>query len=102
MEEKKQKPKVPISRGYYSELITDDSFYEKFKEELPGARKKTKLLWQIGTEKNAPIIRQMNASVKGAFLAPAERWMTFDADKHIVSLPIRLKGMINLSTSRAG
>lgn len=85
MDPKKPKKKtLPITRGYYSEIITDPKYSEKFKDELPGARKKTKLLWQIRTEKHAPIIRQLVAPQKGAFLAPAERWMTFDEDKHIV------------------
>lgn len=87
-DDKKTKKKwEPSKRGYYSELITDPYYSDKFKDELPGARKKTKLLWQICTEKHSPIVRQLAAPQKGVFLAPAERWMTFDEDRHIVSKP---------------
>lgn len=83
--EKRRKSLLP-NRGYYSEIVTDLKYTEKFKEEFPGARKKTKLLWQIRTEKHAPVIREMDPPQKGAFLAPAERWMTFEEDRHIVSM----------------
>lgn len=97
MEERKVKKKVLLpSRGYYSEIITDPRYSEKFQEEFPGARKKTKLLWQIRTEKHAPIIRQMNPPEKGAFLAPAERWMTFEDDKHVVSMTLSLAKKWNM------
>lgn len=86
MDEKKStKRLIRPSRGYYSEIITDLKYTENFKEEFPGARRKTQLLWQIRTEKHAPVIRMMEPPPKGAFLAPAERWMTFDEDRHIVS-----------------
>ncbi|XP_056631499.1 dynein axonemal heavy chain 1-like [Diorhabda sublineata] len=87
-EAKKLKHGLP-TRGYYAELLTDLSYESRIKAitELPGALKNTKLIWQMRTEKHTPIIRSMNPPLRRSFLAPAERWMTFDDDKTI-SFPV--------------
>lgn len=82
-EKSKRDPRVKRIRGYYSELITDKDSPEKLTN-LPGAKRTTNSLWQIKTEKQAPIITKLPKSSKEVFLAPAERWITFEEDRHIV------------------
>lgn len=74
------------TRGYYAEVLADLDFAIKQKKEYAGAHKRTKFIWQIKTEVHAPILRQFTQPDRKAFLAPAERWMTFDEDKRIVSI----------------
>nr|CAI5840363.1 unnamed protein product [Callosobruchus analis] len=84
---KSEKKQDLPTRGYYAEILTDNEYSDPLKKEYTGAHKKTKLIWQIKTEKHTPMVRQMVTPAKKAFLAPAERWMTFDEDKHI-SFPV--------------
>lgn len=79
-------------RGYYSETITkkssddeEDNEDEESKSGLAGAFRRTKLLWQVRTERHAPIIQQLPPTTKPCFLAPAERWMSYADEKCIVS-----------------
>ncbi|GJQ83086.1 DNAH1, partial [Trypoxylus dichotomus] len=69
-------------RGYYSEAITDLECNIKSKIQN-GTFKRTKLLWQVKTEHHAPIIKELEASEKKNFLAPAERWMCYEEEKSI-------------------
>ncbi|XP_074037842.1 dynein axonemal heavy chain 1 isoform X2 [Leptinotarsa decemlineata] len=95
MEEKKDKKEPQVkkkrlafpTRGYYAELLTDSDVNYRNKYDLNGAFRKSKLIWQMKTEKHTPIIRQLTAPCRRAFLAPAERWMTFEEDKRI-SFPV--------------
>ncbi|XP_023309976.1 dynein heavy chain 1, axonemal-like [Anoplophora glabripennis] len=82
----KQTTEFP-TRGYYAELLADLNYAVKQKKLYIGAHKRTNFLWQIKTEAHAPILRQFVQPERKAFLAPAERWMTFDEDKHI-SFPV--------------
>lgn len=68
-------------RGYYSEVIINEN---EIIDQLPGAFKRTKLLWQIRTENHSPIIQNINISTRHSFLAPATRWTTFPDEKRIV------------------
>lgn len=72
------------TRGYYSELLTDLNYTDPLKKNYVGARKKTMLIWQIKTEKHAPLIREIREPDRQTYLAPAERWMTFPEDRTIV------------------
>lgn len=72
-------------RGYYSEIITNK---DEPPEQLPGALKKTKLLWQVRTDKHSPIISKIPGPRKPSFLAPATRWTCYSEDKQIVSFPL--------------
>ncbi|CAH0560322.1 unnamed protein product [Brassicogethes aeneus] len=75
-------------RGYYSELITCDSDHEEgVSENLLGAHRTTNILWQIKTEKHAPIVSKLTRPKREVFLAPAERWITYEEDRH-VSFPV--------------
>ncbi|KAI4462801.1 dynein heavy chain 1 axonemal-like protein [Holotrichia oblita] len=69
-------------RGYYSEAITDLECNIKSKIQN-GTFKRTKLLWQVKTEHHAPIIKELGATEKKNFLAPAERWMCYEEEKSI-------------------
>ncbi|KAK5644094.1 hypothetical protein RI129_007939 [Pyrocoelia pectoralis] len=71
-----------VRRGYYSELTTDLSD-DKKKDELSGAYKRTKLLWQVRTEQHAPIVKEIPRPTRPSFLAPAERWMCYEKEPHI-------------------
>lgn len=73
------------TRGYYAELLADLNYAVKQKRLYAGVHRKTNFTWQIKTESHTPILRQFVQPERKAFLAPAERWMTFDEDKHIVS-----------------
>lgn len=79
-------------RGYYSELVTDEEHLQPAKRQdrtdvLPGAHRHTNLLWQVRTEKHAPIIKGLPLPDKQIFLAPAQRWKTYEEEPSIVSLP---------------
>lgn len=74
------------SRGYYSEILTDLNYTDPIRETYVGARKKTMLIWQVKTEKHAPLIRQLREPDRQTYLAPAERWMTFSEDRTIVRI----------------
>lgn len=71
-----------IGRGYYSEIIINDN---EAQEQLPGAYKKTKLLWQVRTDNHSPIIPNITCPQKQTVLAPATRWTYFPEEKRIVS-----------------
>ncbi|KAK9870899.1 hypothetical protein WA026_009856 [Henosepilachna vigintioctopunctata] len=86
--DKKQKKHESTNRGYYSELATNLRYKEEVEEDLPpGAPKRTKFIWQVKTEKDAPILPRLVKPIKPLFLAPAERWFTFEEDKQI-SFPV--------------
>ncbi|KAL3266442.1 hypothetical protein HHI36_010614 [Cryptolaemus montrouzieri] len=85
--DKKKKKLESKSRGYYSELATNLKYKHEVEEDLPpGAPKRTKFIWQVKTEKEAPILPRLVKPIKPLFLAPAERWFTFEEDKQIVSI----------------
>lgn len=90
MEEKERKEKKRKSqsrRGYYSELTTNLKYKDERKAEgLTGACKRTKLLWQVRTERHAPIVQELTKPTRPSFLAPAERWMCYEEEKHIVRI----------------
>lgn len=89
---KKTNTDIANRRGYYSESITkksssdEDSEGDRYKDVNPGACKRTKLLWQVRTERHAPVIQELPITLKPCFLAPAERWMTYSDEKCIVSI----------------
>ncbi|XP_044749962.1 dynein axonemal heavy chain 1-like [Coccinella septempunctata] len=86
--DKKRKNRDGTSRGYYSELATNLRYKQEVEEDLPpGAPKRTKFIWQVKTEKDAPILPKLVKPIKPLFLAPAERWITFLEDKQI-SFPV--------------
>lgn len=90
-EKNKKKEEKFQRRGYYSEILTDfDHIQPKNKQDktdiLSGAHKHTNLLWQVRTEKHAPIIQELPLSSKEIFLAPAQRWKTYEEEPTIVSL----------------
>lgn len=77
-------------RGYYSEIVTDVDHLQPTKKQdktdvLPGAQKHTNLLWQVRTERHAPIIKELPPPEKQIFLAPAQRWKTYEEEPSIVS-----------------
>lgn len=90
--DKNRKKEAEKRRGFYSELITDVAHQQPTKasqdstEGLTGANKRTNLLWQVLTERHAPIIRELPPPEKQIFLAPAQRWKTYDEEPSIVSL----------------
>lgn len=94
MDNKPNKPKehVPSTakkpkygRGYYAELLTKSDYVDSLKKSHLGATKKTSLLWQVKTEKYAPIQVELVPPKKCVVLAPAQRWTAFDADPDIVN-----------------
>ncbi|XP_076274044.1 uncharacterized protein LOC143204972, partial [Rhynchophorus ferrugineus] len=74
-------------RGYYAELLTNLNMIDLRKKTYPGSYKRTSLAWQAKTEKNTPIFMDLVPPSKTVDLAPAERWMTFEAEKD-VSFPV--------------
>lgn len=72
-----------LRRGYYTELVTDTENMRQ--EEMPGAMKRTKLIWQVRTQQHAPILINLEPPLKPFFLAPAERWTSYKEEKQIVS-----------------
>lgn len=84
--EKHKKKETDNRRGYYSELVTDVDHQQPIKKNiLPGAHKHTNLLWQVRTERHAPIIQELPPPEKQVFLAPAQRWKTYEEEPSIVS-----------------
>ncbi|XP_030766886.1 dynein heavy chain 1, axonemal-like isoform X2 [Sitophilus oryzae] len=75
--------KKKYGRGYYAELLTNLNTAELQKRNFPGSHKKTSLIWQARTERHAPIFMELVAPGQRVALAPAERWMTFEADKDV-------------------
>lgn len=77
-------------RGHYSESITDPDYKVPHKNVVfTGVTKRNKLLSQIKTERNCPILRSLLEPRRQVFLAPAERWMSFEEDQRIVIVFIR-------------
>ncbi|KAF7272031.1 hypothetical protein GWI33_015147, partial [Rhynchophorus ferrugineus] len=79
--------KMKGGRGYYAELLTNLNMIDLRKKTYPGSYKRTSLAWQAKTEKNTPIFMDLVPPSKTVDLAPAERWMTFEAEKD-VSFPV--------------
>lgn len=75
-------PEPPIRRGYYSEVVTNVNQVQE--DELPGAFKRTMLIWQVRTERHCPILISLEPPKKPYFLAPGERWTCFKEEKQIV------------------
>lgn len=76
------KVEVPLRRGYYSELLTKVGEIQD--DDIPGAFKRTKLIWQVRTERHCPVMSFIEPPKKPYFLAPAERWTCYKEEKQIV------------------
>lgn len=79
-----KKKKKTWRRGYYSEVATDLDITTENLSEFEAAFKRPKLLWQVITERHAPVTSDLTTPIKPNFLAPAERWMTYENEKDIV------------------
>lgn len=90
--EKTKKKEAEKRRGYYSEIVSDVDHQQPTckADDLPAAHKRTNLLWQIRTEKHAPIIQELPLPEKHVFLAPAQRWKTYDEEPSIVRAIIKI------------
>ncbi|ENN80563.1 hypothetical protein YQE_03015, partial [Dendroctonus ponderosae] len=75
--------KKKFGRGYYAELLTNPDYTDPLKKIYQGVNRKFNFIWQVKTEKYAPILMELVAPQKKVVLAPAKRWMTFEADKDI-------------------
>lgn len=80
--------KKKFGRGYYAELLTNPEYSDPLKKDYQGVYRKLNLIWQVKTERHAPILMDLVAPERKVVLAPAQRWMTFEADKDIVGFPL--------------
>lgn len=81
----KPKRKREPRRGYYSELTTNLNYVDLNElQGLGGAYKKSKLLWEVRTERHGPVVEEVTKPTRPSFLAPAERWMCYEEEKQIV------------------
>ncbi|ERL92012.1 hypothetical protein D910_09334 [Dendroctonus ponderosae] len=75
--------KKKFGRGYYAELLTNPNYSDPLTKIYQGVNRKFNFIWQVKTEKYAPILMELVAPQKKVVLAAAQRWMTFEADKDI-------------------
>lgn len=78
-------------RAYFSEIITGEPLpdQEIFKY-LRGPEKRTKSTWKVRIERFAPVVYHLNQPIRPIFLAPAQRWMSVEEEKEIVSCPTKI------------
>ncbi|GLV39944.1 Dynein heavy chain at 36C [Carabus blaptoides fortunei] len=86
MDECEEKITERIRRGYYSEIVTDlnrenDELEQDTQKQ--SALKRRKLKWQVMTVEHSPIVRNLEQPKTTCYLAPAERWMTYEKEKRI-------------------
>lgn len=86
MSENKKKILPPFDiRGYYSETITDPDAEVPNKNVSVGGVAKSKIIWQVRTEDECPVLQSMIQPKKQVSLAPAERWLSFADDQRYVN-----------------
>lgn len=90
MDECEEKTIERNRRGYYSETVTDlkrenDSDLEEDTQKQ-AALTRRKLKWQIMTVEHSPFVKDLEPPKTSCLLAPAERWMTYEKEKRIVSI----------------